>query len=254
MNFFFGINNNLIESSLTIPFFKNNDTFDSDYKVFKLKIINNAWSFNEVINYENNTNFQKISHLNNEDIYFLAKQKQLLHFNNQFFSEIENLNDYTDTEPAYRANLEIENSFGGFSSYQSEYPFEMIKKEGSILSPLSMLLNKDADQNMIFFRNIYYKPIRTYFDAYIIDKKKKIIVKKLKFMTNYSNCAFIDKSLINSNYYLFTKNYLGIPLFISMKNGYLSFEHTHPPHEYLLGKDRFLKIKKLKKIFNEIVN
>ena len=30
-------------------------------------------------------------------------------------------------------------------------------------------------------------------------------------------------------------------------------EHTHPPHEYILSSDRFLRIKNLKNKFNEII-
>ena len=45
-------------------------------------------------------------------------------------NKIQNFNNFTDTEPAYRANFEIYlNEGGGFSSYQSEYPFSMITKK-----------------------------------------------------------------------------------------------------------------------------
>ena len=71
--------------------------------------------------------------------------------------------------------------------------------------------------------------------------------------TNYTNELKIDKTLIHSNNYLFTDKYLGVPLFLSIDNGHLSFEHTHPPHEYLLGDDRYLKIKLLKKAISDIL-
>ena len=47
------------------------------------------------------------------------------------------------------------NRQGGFSSYQSEYPFSMTTKKGSILSPLSSLCNKNADENIIIFNKGY---------------------------------------------------------------------------------------------------
>ena len=47
--------------------------------------------------------------------------------------------------------------------------------------------------------------------------------------------------------YLFTNEYLCIPLYISIKNNHISFEHTHPPHEYILSEDRYIKISNLKK-------
>ena len=37
-------------------------------------------------------------------------------------------NNFTSTSPAFRCNLEISSDKGGFSSYQSEYPFNMINK------------------------------------------------------------------------------------------------------------------------------
>ena len=54
--------------------------------------------------------------------------------------------------------------------------------------------------------------------------------------------------------YLFTDQYLCVPLYISIKNNNISFEHTHPPHEYILSEDRYIKITDLKKKFNEIIN
>ena len=51
---------------------------------------------------------------------------------------------------------QIKNEFGGFSSYQSEYPYEMTIKNGSVLSPLSILLNNRNDYNFIFSYMLSY--------------------------------------------------------------------------------------------------
>ena len=59
---------------------------------------------------------------------------------------------------------------------------------------------------------------------------------------------------IYEDVYLFTKSFIGIPVFVSQKENSLSMEHTHPPHHYLLGHDKFTKIKNLKETFNEIIN
>ena len=45
---------------------------------------------------------------------------------------LEKLNSYTESTPAFRANLKIKNQEGGFSSYQSEYPFSMVTKKYNI--------------------------------------------------------------------------------------------------------------------------
>ena len=47
--------------------------------------------------------------------------------------KLKNFNNFTDTSPAFRANLKIYLDKGGFSSYQSEYPYNMITKRGSVV-------------------------------------------------------------------------------------------------------------------------
>ena len=43
-------------------------------------------------------------------------------------------------------------------------------------------------------------------------------------------------------------------MYVSIKNSSLSFEHTHPPHEYILSDNKFIKVSDLKKEINEIIN
>ena len=50
------------------------------------------------------------------------------------------------------------------------------------------------------------------------------------------------------------EKYLGIPTFLTIKNNHLSFEHTHPPHEYILNKEKFKIVADLKNKFNDIIN
>ena len=77
---------------------------------------------------------------------------------------------------------------------------------------------------------------------------------KFEIQTNFTNCIELNNKLIKPEIFLITKSYLGVPMFISVKNKHISFEHTHPPHEYILSKNKFKKIKELKKEINEIVN
>ena len=42
-------------------------------------------------------------------------------------------------------------------------------------------------------------------------------------------------------------------MYISVKNSFLSFEHTHPPHEYILSENKFVKVANLKNEINEII-
>ena len=77
-------------------------------------------------------------------------KEEILELEKNNHSRLLNLNNYTDTSPAFRANLQVSIKGGGFSSYQSEYPFDMVTKKGSILSSLSSLCNRSADENIIF--------------------------------------------------------------------------------------------------------
>lgn len=258
MNFFFGIKSTEYKSKLVIPKFSNNGVVDKDINLFQAKIVNNQWVI-ENISYMEEGNFYilKNENLDNHKIFFLSKNLEI--FKNESFkkkfkvNKLFNYSNYTDTDPDYRSNLRIY-SLDAFSSYQSDYPFNMTKKKGSILSPIYPLTNIDADINKIFLRNIYFLPEIKEFFAYLIDYKKKKIIKKVKLLTNTTNEINLQNNYINQNLYIFTRDFIGIPIFVSQKKNSLSMEHTHPPHHYLLGNTKFEKIKNLKDDFNEIIN
>jgi len=63
----------------------------------------------------------------------------------------------------------------------------------------------------------------------------------------------LKKEFIKPEIFLVSENYLGIPMYVSIKNNFLSFEHTHPPHEYILSENKFIKVSNLKKEINEII-
>ena len=253
MNIFFGIESKDFITSLNIPRFRNDISNSSDYSLFRLNIINSNWNI-EKLEIRKNSEFYFVNDniLNNEDIFILSNEKEIEKIKN--LNEINDLNSFTNTSPAYRANLKISITNGGFSSYQSEYPYKMIKKNGSILSPLSTLLNINAEKNYLIFRNIYYKPILENFDIFLVNIRTKRILETFIAKTNMTNLIEIDKKLINSENYIFSKKYLGVPIFVSIKNKHLSMEHTHPPHEYIMSKDKFLRVSILKKQIDEIIS
>ena len=53
--------------------------------------------------------------------------------------------------PEYRSNMKLEIKNKGFSSYQADYHYDLTLKTGNIFSPVSTLLNKSSDKNIIFF-------------------------------------------------------------------------------------------------------
>jgi len=252
MNYFFGINNSEFSSELQIPLFQNRNKKPSNLLLYEATIHNNEWKIKQIYNRQINKDFYLLNSkdITNSNIFFLASPKDLEVKKNK----LQNFNKFTETSPAYRANLKIVLKNGGFSSYQSEYPFSMIEKKGSILSSVCALANKNADKNYIFIKNIFVDPIIESFDIYLVDIIKKKIEEQFKINTNYTNCFELKKSLIKPEIFLISKNYIGIPMYVSVKNKHVSFEHTHPPHEYILSNNKFRKISDLKKEINEIVN
>jgi hypothetical protein len=252
MNYFFGINNSEFSSELQIPLFQNRNKKPSNLLLYEATIYNNEWKIKQIDNRQINKDFYLLNSkdITNSNIFFLASPKDLEVKKNK----LENFNKFTETSPAYRANLKIVLKNGGFSSYQSEYPFSMIEKKGTILSSVCSLGNRNADKNYIFIKNIFVDPIIESFDIYLVDIIKKKIEEQFEINTNYTNCFELKKSLIKPEIFLVSKNYIGIPMYVSVKNNHVSFEHTHPPHEYILSNNKFKKISDLKKEINEIVN
>jgi len=252
MNYFFAIKNEFLNCFLTIPRFKNSQIVDKNYLLYSAKIFNNQWLIEEKCSKKNSDFFfLENEELDNSQIFFLAKKEHLS--NNKYFIELKNLNSFTDTMPDFRSNLKIEIKDKGFSSYQSDYPYNLCKKKGSIISPISILLEKNADKNYFFFKNIYIKPVKEEFYIYFINLKKKIVLEKKKVITNHTNQIEIESKFINSDTYIFSDKFLGVPIYVSIKNNHISMEHTHPPHLYIWGNDKFTKVTELKNKINEII-
>ncbi len=253
MNFFFGINNNIFKSEIQIPLFNNRNSKPLKLKLFKCFPQNKKWILKEITKKEINKYFfiLKNEEIANNEIYFLADDTI---FNNFDVSKLKNFNTFTDTNPAFRANFKIYINQGGFSSFQSEYPYSMITKKGSILSSISSLANLDADKNYILIKNIFEEPLEDNFNAYLVNYNTKKVEDKFELKTNNSNLIEINHKLIKPGIFLITEKYLGIPMYISLKNNFLSFEHTHPPHEFIQSENRFIKVDDLKKEINAIVN
>ena len=251
MNFFFAIEDRELESILTVPKFKNSGKKNNKINLYEAKIENRKWHV-ILAKCEENDDFFMLNKIEkaNEKIFFLAEESDLLKLQEKNFSCLLDLNNFTNTFPEFRANLCLKNKFGGFSSYQSEYPFQMINKKGSILSPATAMYNSNSE-NKIFFKNIYHMPEQKEFLGYFVDFESKKIIKKFNLITNFTNEIILDEPL-KKNLYFLTREFLGIPVYVSKRNEEISCEHTHPPHEYILSDNRFEVVKNLKKEINDI--
>jgi len=253
MNLFFGVKYKNFFSNLQIPIFKNDSKIDLNLKLFSVEIINNEW-VPKKIDLKLQNYFYKIDEdiIDNEKFFFLAYENDLNNFNKAYLLK---LNKFTETTPAFRASLTVKiKNMHGFSSYQSEYPFKMVEKKGTILSSVYPLSHINGDNNLIVFRNIYKYPIKEKFNGYILDIENKKIIKKFQLSTNQTNYIELSKDLISINNYLYTDNYIGVPIYLIEKNGHLSFEHTHPLHEYVLDNKKYEIVSNIKKKFNDILN
>ena len=92
---------------------------------------NNKWILKKIIDKKINNYFciLKSQDISNNEIFFLAQNEIINRFDQD---KLKNFDTFTDTFPAFRANLKLYINNGGFSSYQSEYPYGMITKKGSI--------------------------------------------------------------------------------------------------------------------------
>ncbi len=253
MNFFYGISNDLFKSELQIPLFKNRNLKKNKLKLFKAYPNNGKWTLEELSNKKKNDYFYilKNKDIKNNDIFFLDNDSIYDQFDQK---KLKDYNNFTNTNPPYRANFQLYIENGGFSSFQSEYPYKMITNKGSIISSISSLANSEADENYILIKNIFEYPIEDNFTAYLVNYDNKNIVKQFTIKTNYTNCIKIEKEFIKPEIFLITDRYLGIPMYASIKNNFLSFEHTHPPHTYISSANRFKIVSNLKKELYEIIS
>jgi hypothetical protein len=251
MNFFFSIKNSLFNSKLTIPKFTNESiNLSTKVKLYSLEIKNNKWHIKR--EFPNNAeNFFYINNKlsSNSKIFFLSFKKE-----KKIIDRLKLFDSFTDTSPAFRANFLLNNNKGGgFTSYQSEYPYEMTLKNGCIISPINFLLDKKNDKNYIIFRNIFFKPVKLLKYIYFIDYNNKEVKLKLGIFSNYTNFIKVPKKLIKKDIYFVSNDLLGIPIFLSINKQHMSLEHTHPAILYLMGKDKFEKIKNMKESFLKII-
>ena len=253
MNFFFTISDDLLSCKLTIPRFQNRGIFDHNQILYSASIFNNTWVVKKIISSQNSSFYtveKSAGFTQNDPVFFLYDKD---HIDSAALNQLDFANNFTKTDPAFRANLRVHNKLGGFSSYQSEYPLLMIKKNGSIISQISSLANKKVEKNFLYFRNIYFKPIVKPFKVYILDIIKRKILYTQTFYTNTLNKMVIENKFISSSNFFFSEDYLGIPVYYSENNAHISLEHTHPPHSYILSQNKYEIVSNLKDYAKKIV-
>jgi len=256
MNFFFSLKTKSFKSRICIAKFTNFGKICKKIKLYSVKVDNEngEYFWNLRIAEANQDEFfftVENKSIQDNQFYFLAKDDEILNFNKILLKK--GISKFTDTVPDYRSNSRLYLTNGPFSSYQADYPDRMIGAQGSVVSSIGSLLSDENQINKIIFVNIFEKPIIDEFEFYIIDYEKEKILHKGNIFTNSINEIDVNPSWIKPSNFLFTKNYIGIPVYVS-SNGYnISCEHTHPMTEYVFGNQKFIAVKIFKEKINEIV-
>lgn len=122
-----------------------------------------------------------------------------------------------------------------FSSYQGEFPYQMSRIKGSFLTfdPLIKSQNASTKTKMILI-NVHSSRLneKEIFKLNVANSLTKEILQTKNYVHN-SACIIDIKSINNEELCFYSKNTLGIPIFLSYDDcAYLSVEHNHPPSEY----------------------
>ena len=125
-----------------------------------------------------------------------------------------------------------------FSSYQGEFPYQMSRIKGTFIAFDSLMhcTNKNINTKMAFI-NIHSKRLlkKQVFHLNINNSNSKERIVSNKYVHN--SACIVDIPIHNDlEIFAYSKDSLGIPIFISYNNlGYLSVEHSHPPSELFLN-------------------
>ena len=254
MNFFFGLNLDSFNCSLTIPKFTNEGNVIQQNSLFTSKIEKDYWLIKkQYCDEDENFYYLNISVEDIENVFFLGNKDFCGDKEEKKIKELRSFNKI-NTDYTLRANLKISNVNKDESSYQSEYPLDMANRKGNILTNVSSFFNQDQN-NLLVFKQIYFLPVKKPFFVYLVDLYSEKVLLKKTFYSNSTNTFNLPHTEDLKNCCFYTDGFLGIPIFISYGNKKgISMEHSHPPQLYLLSNNRYKVISKIKNKVEEIVS
>lgn len=146
--------------------------------------------------------------------------------------------DLMTTNPHWRANIQL-SSPNTSTSYQGEYPGNMIENENGTLLTLSPLIQlKSGLKSKLILVNLGAKPGVEKCQVQFAQMKKQKILLQTSVKRNH--CNILDLSVLNCDesdpVCLFSNELTGIPIFLThdLEFTKMSMEHTHPPAEMLV--------------------
>ncbi len=243
MNYFFFLHREGLANRLNIPKFRNDGGRRADMELFAARVSEGRWNFFQPeVQETEHFWFPEADDTNQHDLFFICTKSE---FEAQCASEtLIHLNTYTEMAPDYRCNISISNAAGAETSYQSEYPFKMIKARGGLTSSIDTLWNASGETNGVFIRNVFHEPINEIYSGQILDTVDGRVRDSIELTTNMTNFVDLSRYHGKRGLYLTAKGFLGIPVYFSQSHsGALSLEHTHPPHESVQGANIAKRVK-----------
>ena len=129
MNCFFALNIDNFDNVITIAKFTNEGKKIKNVSLFTATIDEDVWFVKKYSCKEDDDFFYlEVPPEETENLFFLAKSELLENTKYKTLEELEFFNNIR-TRFTYRANLKLYKKNKEFSSYQSEYPIEMVKKK-----------------------------------------------------------------------------------------------------------------------------
>ena len=132
----------------------------------------------------------------------------------------------------------------------------MALKFASLYSDCGVLSHSNCKKAGVFIKNVHVEPAIKNRMIHLFDNKANQLLSKFCIATNA--CNYLDLTPYKdrlSDSFLFADDYIGIPIYLTeYENGALSLEHTHPPHEFVFGPERFYLVKRLKESACEKIN
>ncbi|MDP7196592.1 MAG: hypothetical protein QF864_10435 [SAR202 cluster bacterium] len=137
------------------------------------------------------------------------------------------------------------------SSYQGDFPYQMSKVKGTFLAFDALAFNSHKGiNNKLILINIFSQELteKKQFSLHMINSITKENIKKQAYIHNSAAIMNFDCNK-DLSYIFYSKDTLGIPIFISYHEDFdsnLSVEHAHPPAEYFFGESKFIGQQELK--------
>lgn len=235
MSIFFGANIPGFDSIVSVPRYDNYSNYLDNGAIYSCQVDGDSW----LISQEEQLT-EDFHHLKSDE-YDFSKQFFVIgevgQFSESRVSRVKTLkrtHAFTKTFPDFRANFKVRSAEGAVSSYQSEYPFEMLKVRSSIVSNCGVLTGPKGD-NFIVLVSIIDEPIYVDIPCKLVDKMSGDTLATFTASTNRVTVFKLDNSHLSLNCYFVAKGYPMIPIYLNSLDGGLSFEHTHPPHDAFFG-------------------